>query len=285
MISIQKDFNSPPEKLVNSKRDLQIRDALNTKNKHTFRSSIYRQTTIEALEKLYHFKCAYCESDTSAGAPFQVEHFRPKAKIEGDLAHFGYYWLAYEWSNLTLGCSTCNNNKRSHFPIEGVRIIEPLLDETGLPTNEYLGLNSLIFLQEKALLLNPEIDKVEDHFYFLPTGKIIAKGERGEVTIDVLKLNRKRLIFWRKKLLEGYLGELKGILEDFLTQQIDIDKCRYAIKQILKRIALQQDPTMQYSRFGYFMFHKFEIFFAQQLEIKQQVAILKFFELFRNGEL
>lgn len=96
MISIKKDFDSPPEKLLNSKRDLQIRDALNTKNKHKFRSSIYRKTTIEVLENLYHFKCAYCESDTSAGAPFQVEHFRPKAKTEGDLDHFGYYWLACE---------------------------------------------------------------------------------------------------------------------------------------------------------------------------------------------
>jgi uncharacterized protein (TIGR02646 family) len=285
MISIKKDFDSPPEKLLNSKRDLQIKDALSTKNKHTFRSSIYRKTTIDALEEMYHFKCAYCESDTSAGAPFQVEHYRPKAKIEGDSAHFGYYWLAYEWSNLTLGCSTCNNNKRNHFPITGLRITEPLLDISGLPTSEYLSLNSPLLLNEEALLLNPEIDKVEDHFYFLPTGEIAGKDQRGETTIDILKLNRKRLIFWRKKLLDDYLKELKNILEDRLTGQIDNDKCRYAIKQVLKRVTLQQNPEMQYSRFGYFMFSKFDIFFANQLENKQREAILKFFDLFKQGEL
>jgi uncharacterized protein (TIGR02646 family) len=285
MISIIKDFDSPPEKLVNSQKDLQIKDALQTKNKHTFRSSIYRKTTIEALEKLYHFKCAYCESDTSAGAPFQVEHFRPKAKIQDDLAHFGYYWLAYEWSNLTLGCSICNNNKRNHFPITGTRITEPLLDAEGLPTSEYLSLNSPLLLNEQALLLNPEIDKVEEHFYFLPTGKIVGKDQRGEKTIEILKLNRKRLIFWRKKLLDDYLKELKSILEDRLTGQIDNDKCRYAIKQVLKRVTLQQNPEMQYSRFGYFMFTKFEIFFAEQLENKQREAILRFFDLFKQGEL
>ena len=80
MISIKKDFDTPPEKLVQSKRNDQIKDALITKNEHKFKSSIYRKTTIDALETLYNFKCAYCESDTSAGAPFQVEHFRPKAK-------------------------------------------------------------------------------------------------------------------------------------------------------------------------------------------------------------
>lgn len=154
-----------------------------------------------------------------------------------------------------------------------------------MPTSEYLSLNSQLLLNEQALLLNPEIDKVEEHFYFLPTGEIVSKDERGETTIDILKLNRKRLIFWRKKLLEDYLKELKSILEDRLTGQIDNDKCRYAIKQVLKRVISQQNTAMQYSRFGYFMFNKFNIFFAEQLETKQRQAILTFLDLFKKGEL
>lgn len=285
MISIKKDFDTPPEKLVQSKRIDQIKDALVTKNEHKFKSSIYRKTTIEALETLYNFKCAYCETDTSAGAPFQVEHFRPKAKIEDDAAHKGYYWLAYEWSNLTLGCSACNNAKKNHFPIKGNRINDPLLDSAGFPLPSYLSINSNELKGEQAILLNPEIDIVENHFYFTPDGKIAGLDERGKITIEKLKLNRKRLVFWRKKLLDDYLKALKNILEDFLAKQIDIDQCRYAIRLEFEKITLQQNPEKQYSRFGFFMFNKFEFFFANQLESKQKEAILKFFDLFKRGEL
>ncbi|CAH0996541.1 hypothetical protein EMA8858_02673 [Emticicia aquatica] len=285
MISIKKDFDTPPEKLVQSKRNEHIKDALVTKNEHKFKSSIYRKTTIDALETLYNFKCAYCESDTSAGAPFQVEHFRPKAKTEGDATHKGYYWLAYEWSNLTLGCSACNNAKKNHFPIKGNRISEPILDATGFPLVTYLSIDSDELKGEQAVLLNPEVDVVENHFYFTPDGKIVGVDDRGKTTIEKLKLNRKRLVFWRKKLLDDYLKSIKNILEDFLTKQRDIDQCRYAIKLEFEKITLQQNPEKQYSRFGFFMFSKFEIFFANQLEKKQKEAVLKFFELFKQGEL
>jgi uncharacterized protein (TIGR02646 family) len=285
MISIKKDFGNPPKKLADSNRNTQILDALTFKNEHKFKSSIYRNTTIEALEELYHHKCAYCETDTSAGAPFQVEHFRPKAKIEDDSTHKGYYWMAYEWSNLTLGCSSCNNAKRNHFPINGTRVNDPLLGADGLPENLYLQLNSDIFKNEEAILLNPEIDIVEKHFIFTPDGKIVGLDDRGRITIEKLKLNRKRLIFWRKKLIDDYSNEFKTILDDFISNTINIEQCRYAIKQVLTRVALLQEPQKHYSRFGFFMFTKFDIFFSNQLEEKQKIALTKFFELFRKNEL
>lgn len=285
MISIKKDFDNPPQKLANSNRNVQILDALTLKNEHKFKSSIYRNATIEALEELYYHKCAYCETDTSAGAPFQVEHFRPKAKIEDDINHKGYYWMAYEWSNLTLGCSSCNNAKRNHFPIIGTRINDPLLGIDGLPENVYLQLNSDILKNEGPILLNPEIDIVENHFIFTPDGKIVGLDDRGKITIEKLKLNRKRLVFWRKKIIDDYISEFKSILEDFLNKTIDVKKCRYAIKKVLGRITLQQEPQRPYSRFGFFMFTKFDIFFSNQLEEKQKIALTKFFDLYRKGEL
>ena len=285
MISIKKDFENPPELLVKSKRNDHIKDALITKNEHKFKGSIYRKTTIEALEKLYHHKCAYCETDTSAGAPFQVEHFRPKAKTEGDIAHKGYYWLAYEWSNLTLGCSICNRKKGIHFPILGTRILEPLLDIDGLPTSEYLNLNSAILLGEQPLLLNPEIDEVEKHFYFSPNGEIKGIDKRGKRTIELLDLNRLPLTFYRRKILNDHLEELQDILEDLGNKLINSDQCRYAIKQVFKRIELLKNPNKQYSRFGYFLFYKFDIFFANQLDPKQREALLKLFELYKRNEL
>ena len=285
MISIKKDFDTPPEKLVQSKRNDHIKDALVTKNEHKFKSSIYRKTTIEALETLYNFKCAYCETDTSAGAPFQVEHFRPKAKTEGDVTHKGYYWLAYEWSNLTLGCSACNNAKKNHFPIKGNRISEPLLDATGFPLATYLSIDSDELRSEQAVLLNPEVDAVENHFYFTPDGKIVGIDERGKITIEKLKLNRNRLIFWRNKLINEYQISLKKVLNDFLSKQISIDQCRYSIKNIFENIEKLKNPENTYSRLGFFMFNKFEFFFTNHLKSDQKEAILKFFELFKQNEL
>lgn len=286
MISVKKDFNSPPAKLVNSKRNELIKDAIINKNKHEFKSSVYRKTTIEALEELFNHKCAYCESDTSAGAPFQVEHFRPKAKVEGEANHNGYYWLAYEWSNLTLGCSSCNNSKKNHFPIKGTRISHPQIDAaTGLPITQFLTIDSAELLNEQAVLLNPEIDTVENHIYFLPDGRIEGLDDRAKKTIEILKLNRNRLIFWRKKVLDDFIKEIKNILDERLTQKIGDAECRYAIKQILIRIVARQNPKLPYSRFGYFLFNKFEIFVANQLDTKQKEAMMRFFKLFMDGEL
>jgi hypothetical protein len=193
--------------------------------------------------------------------------------------------LAYEWSNLTLGCSACNNAKKNHFPVKGIRIAEPILDTNNFPLPTYFRIDSDELKNEQAVLINPEIDIVENHFYFTPDGKIVGIDDRGKETIDKLKLNRKRLVFWRKKLLDDYLKALKSILEDFLTNQIDIDQCRYAIKLEFTKITLQQNPDKQYSRMGFFMFSKFGFFFANQLETKQKNAILKFFELFKQGKL
>src|SRR5689334_9016342 len=67
----------------------------------------------DALIKIFHNKCAYCESKFLAVYPGDVEHFRPKGAViqkELDkktykyknkiLSENGYYWLAAKWENL-----------------------------------------------------------------------------------------------------------------------------------------------------------------------------------------
>ena len=63
----------------------------------------------------------------------------------------------------------------------------------------YLRLKSPLLSGELGMLLNPEIDKVEKLFYFLPNGEMKESGERAKATIEISKLNRKRLMFWRGK--------------------------------------------------------------------------------------
>src|SRR5262249_14198650 len=71
------------------------------------------------LCELFHGKCAYCESRVRASYGGDVEHYRPKGKVDEDNSHPGYYWLAYNPSNLLPSCALCNQarGKMTHFPI------------------------------------------------------------------------------------------------------------------------------------------------------------------------
>ncbi|MBO0356447.1 hypothetical protein J0X19_00685 [Hymenobacter sp. BT186] len=67
-------------------------------------------------------KCCYCESKFEATGFGDVEHFRPKAGVrqqpKSALEKPGYYWLAYEWSNLLYSCEICNRRHKSNwFPL------------------------------------------------------------------------------------------------------------------------------------------------------------------------
>src|SRR5215204_731503 len=78
-----------------------------------------------ALKKLFHGKCAYCETRIEASSVATVNRFRPKGgsinlnkKFDPD----HYWWLAYEWFNLYLSCRLCVRNKASRFPVSGHRV-------------------------------------------------------------------------------------------------------------------------------------------------------------------
>jgi len=63
---------------------------------------------VHALNELFHGKCAYCESRIRAIQPTDVEHFRPKGRVDGCRGHPGYWWLAAIWENLLASCILCN---------------------------------------------------------------------------------------------------------------------------------------------------------------------------------
>ncbi|GLS42688.1 HNH endonuclease [Methylobacterium brachythecii] len=68
-----------------------------------------------ALDALFHGKCAYCESRFDVTAPVDIEHFRPKGGVEGQV-HPGYWWLAAEWTNLLPSCIDCNRRRYQPTP-------------------------------------------------------------------------------------------------------------------------------------------------------------------------
>ena len=173
----------------------------------------------DALNTLYNRKCAFCDN-LPIGSPAQVEHYRPKDGVNG-IIHSGYYWLAYEWSNLLLACGNCNSKKSNNFPIRNTsnRVTQPDVDALGIDENANFILNNPLSL-EGAILLNPEIDNPEIHLVFLPSGEIDHLTTRGYESKRHYNLNRDELfVNGRKKKKDDIEAKFLRRLDRYLTGQ------------------------------------------------------------------
>ncbi|MEN8218934.1 MAG: hypothetical protein ABFS56_21695 [Pseudomonadota bacterium] len=137
----------------------------------------------------------------------------------------------------------------------GKRVTQPPLDFHGLDKNACQA-DSPIMAAEKPLLLNPEIDKPELHFIFLPNGEIIEKTQRGKKTQEICDLNRDDLVIARKTIVDNFLAEIRYDLNEFKNKRIDKKTLRHSLKKIFIRIFKSLSPTQPYSRLAWFMFHK-----------------------------
>ncbi len=143
-----------------------------------------------------HGKCCFCEADFTANGYGDVEHFRPKARFTstrmGKLVRPGYYWLAYEWTNLFFSCQICNQRfKKNYFPLE---------DESKRARNHTFDYHS-----ESSALLHPSIDEPADHITFnrhVP----VAKTNRGKLSIIGYGIDRQEL----SKEREAYLRNVRN---------------------------------------------------------------------------
>jgi uncharacterized protein (TIGR02646 family) len=153
--------------------------------------TIYAAPTVkDALRKAQHEKCAFCESKFSHVNYGDVEHLRPKRGYKQSSRHRlrypGYYWLAYEWSNLFYSCQLCNQRfKRNLFPLRnpGKRARSHHHD----------------IREEKPLLVDPAAVDPSQFVTFRNEYAEAVKGNRvGRTTIAVLGLNRKELIEIRR---------------------------------------------------------------------------------------
>ena len=144
-------------------------------------------------------KCWYCETE-STRADCDVDHYRPKARVQECEGHPGYYWLAADLSNFRLSCQYCNRRgsartrsepggKGDRFPLEdeAVRassIESPLDDEVPLildPTNP-LDPGLLWIDDDGRATVNPTNappDSLEER--------------RVTVSLEVLNLNEERI--------------------------------------------------------------------------------------------
>lgn len=262
-----------------------INKALQEKGNHKFSNSVYASENVkQRLKKIYNNKCAFCESDTTAGAVLQVEHYRPKANVKEEPIHEGYYWLGYEWTNLLYACSACNRAKSTNFPIEGARVFNPPMSGTNIDTTKCKTID-IDLKNENPLILNPEESNFKPmvHFIISPNGKIRHNSKRGEETINKCKLYRKNLTIARKKIVDEHLRFMMKAFEkrkDNLTTEDNlIGRLEVEIERIIDRINNDEPYTL----LAKYMLKHFDYFFVKRFQPTEQIILKNVFNrLFKN---
>ncbi|WP_175421746.1 MULTISPECIES: endonuclease [unclassified Bradyrhizobium] len=124
------------------------------------------------LEELFHGKCAYCESRYAFQAPVDVEHYRPKGRVEGEPNHPGYWWLAADWANLLPSCLDCNRRRKQVAPVVSatLTVLYEAMQTGKQDSFPVLGARALHepddLVTEQPLLLDPTRDEPDEHLAY-----------------------------------------------------------------------------------------------------------------------
>lgn len=141
--------NKAPIELQNKNNKIKKMDATQidtTREWEKFSKSKLKKETLESLQNMYSFCCAYCEGQVENVANGHIEHLKPK---------YLFPKLIFDYNNLHYSCPKCNTNKQGKY------------DER---------------------MIDPSVDDPEEHIYF--KGNFAkAYDERGQIMIDILKLN------------------------------------------------------------------------------------------------
>lgn len=137
--------------------------------------------TIDWAQMLF-TKCAYCEQKM-APSGIHTNRYRPEAAAQdwpkGKEWREHYWWMAFEWQNLLPLCSHCTSLKGHHFPVVMRAKVEASLTE---------------LKREGAKLIDPFTEDPAGLITFNENGEAIGTTERGNLTIELLSLNRTDLL-------------------------------------------------------------------------------------------
>lgn len=206
---------------------------------------IYKKEDVKQKLRTDQFnKCAYCECRLN-GDFGDVEHYRPKKEYRISTEHKsispGYYWLAYDWSNLLLACSICN---RTHK-----KTLFPLADETkrDIPHKNISN--------ETPLIINPANEEPRNHIEFnchiaRPRTLNGVASAKGATTIEVLKLNQRPLLLANRERVYQQYQDFQATLQ--IANGLPVTpETEESIKQLIdiatKGIAALTAPDGEYS--------------------------------------
>ena len=223
------------------------RKAIATGLENSGRQRVWRGLATE-LSLLSDGKCWYSES-FNPGSDKNVDHFRPKAGVEEDNDHEGYWWLAFDWRNYRYASQWCNQRrndtanltkggKGNHFPL---RAGSYRARQEGDSHDA-----------EESMLLNPTDPEDWKLLAFRPDGIPIPAApagtlahDRAEVSIEVYHLHCRPMVEGRR----GIAGHVQRIVQDMdiLHPQISQVQQRISYKKRLQELLRLVDRKAQYS--------------------------------------
>lgn len=225
---------------------------------------------VDALRKMFHGKCAYCERAIEKGTR-EVEHYRPKGGVN-DPAHPGYWWLAFSWTNLLPTCGPCNKGLKQHLVTVDMTVqdVEELQAQPAShlmgKANQFpvggirLAAKSEDHAIEQPWLLDPTRCEPGNHLRWshasdfsilVPHADTGVPSVEGEETIRCLALNRSGLVEARTKQLNILRAQRVRIMEGLEKSRTLPEGSRDIVLQTIlesvEDMRLHCSPKMEFS--------------------------------------
>ncbi|UQI28494.1 AAA family ATPase [Pseudomonas bijieensis] len=166
------------------------------------------QSVNDALRRLFHAKCAFCERSTKT-FPYR---FRPATDalpmVHKSQAHLYYVWLSNAWENLYPICQECFPQRPEYFPVAGRRAALPTSTQLETYAAERIGLWREHPPKEKNLLLDPCEGSFIPHLTVDLYGYLFPHTDRARETVNHFNLNRGDLYTARGERMREYFDEL-----------------------------------------------------------------------------
>ncbi|MGO4403629.1 AAA family ATPase [Bosea sp. RAF48] len=168
----------------------------------------------EAVRKLFHDRCAFCESNAEV-RPYRFrppEEAGPSSSVAPEfarLSHLYYTWLVNDWANIYAICDDCRPLEPSVFPMRtGPRMPLPERAQVEIYTRSSSGVWPFPGTERQVFLDPCGDENFRLNLAALPDGRIVGLSERADATVRHFRLNRADLVSRRGNRFHQYLDEL-----------------------------------------------------------------------------
>lgn len=211
---------------------LHTRAYRNGKRTFSFTDAYKSEDVKTELKDIQHNKCCFCEAKF-VNDFFHVEHFRPKGRVDkwpkGAFSYPGYYWLAYEWTNLFLAKGRTNTSfKRNFFPL------------SGKITRNRSHLETKI---ESSILIDPGMENPRIHIRFI-NEEISGVTPRGRKNIKLLDL-RNSEIDEARRTKYVILSALKSSIDLLVAEGVNV--ATPAVQDMIQPLRYAITPQAEFS--------------------------------------
>ncbi len=245
---LSKEFPDSPTPRDERQRAIDFYEDPNWNGK-SFSYGRYSEDSVkDALQRLCHGKCAYCEIRLRTASWEDVEHWRPKNAVilnDGSEHKPGYYWLGAEWTNLLPSCQHCNRRSRH----DDVR--DDSIEQTGKQSLFPVDNEADRWLDrtqpdvETPLLLDPTEDD-PSRYLRIDEGAVIHEKQaegldnlRAKESIEIYGLNRVELVTERQEhraRVVSWIRDVKRELRRY-DRETDPEEKRESVDVIKEKLA------------------------------------------------